>query len=241
MTRYNLGLYYKLKENAYSWMQDRLRLFRQYTVPSMKNQTCKDYIWIIIYDKSTPIEQQLEISELVPNNYFISSDWPETKFHERKAELGDWKKKFVEYIQDKSEYAIMTRLDNDDTININFVKNVQNALLPYQDRDNIIVDFLEGCFYEEQTGKCFLCNHTTGSPFISFVTKVTPTMDTVYRTSHREMCIHLKNRPLYVKCKHTNQIAWCEVIHGKNISNCVIPSMVYSEFNWNELKGQFGQ
>jgi hypothetical protein len=241
VTRFNVGLYFGRSEvSAREWMDDRLRLFEKYCVPSVMTQTCQDFKWIIILDRYTPQHRIRDVKFLAPKSHIYHSKWPETKFHERKSEQGTWKQSFVSEIQGKSEYAVMTRLDNDDALNVNFVKYVQDALLSVKEPHNTIVDFLDGCFYDEKTGKCHLCRHSTGSPFITFVSKVEPAMDTVYRTSHREMCIHLKNKPRYIAHDYPNQVIWVEVIHGNNKANYVIPEMVVGEYDWNTLKGQFG-
>ena len=221
-------------------MDDRLRLFEKYCVPSIKAQTCQDFEWLIILDRRTSQDDIFNIHRLAPRAVLFYNIWPDTKFHERKSEQGTWKGSFVHRAEFKSEYAIMTRLDNDDAINVNFAKYVQDALLPIEEPHNTIVDFLNGCFYDEKTGKCHLCRHSTGSPFITFVSKVSPYMDTVYRTSHREMCIHRKDKPKYIAHDYPNQVMWAEVIHENNKANYVIPQMVTGEYDWASLRGQFG-
>jgi DNA-directed RNA polymerase subunit N (RpoN/RPB10) len=195
---------------------------------------------VIIVDTDTLMRDVIKIAEIVPWAYFFYTDWPETKFHEQKGELGTWKSKFVESIQGECEYAAMTRLDNDDAINKNFMDIVKNSLSSLEDPHNHVVDFLNGCFYEEKTGRCFRCRHPIGSPFITYVERVSPKMGTVYRDCHRSMVVTSRKMPVRIISNIGAQCEWLEVIHDNNKSNRVIEEMVVGECDWNSTKAQFG-
>lgn len=236
-----MGLYaMRKREDADAWMKDRLRLFEKYCAPSVNAQTFTDFKWHIIIDGNTEPADMMEIFKIAPKARLIVTDWPETKFHEQKGELGTWKSQFVESIQGKSEYAAMTRLDNDDAINKNFMEIVKNSLSPYDEPHNHVVDFLNGCFFEEKTGRCFRCRHPIGSPFITYVEKVSPRMGTVYRDCHRSMVVTPRKMPVRIIPNTGVQSGWLEVIHDNNKSNRVIEDMVVGECDWNSTKWQFG-
>ena len=53
-TRFNLGLYDRENINVYKWIDNRIKLFGKYTLPSVLNQTRQDFIWLMVMDNRTP-------------------------------------------------------------------------------------------------------------------------------------------------------------------------------------------
>ena len=58
LTRFNLPLWNKDKRGLATrdeaWLEDRFRLFEQYTLPSVLQQSCKDFTWVVLFDGDTP-------------------------------------------------------------------------------------------------------------------------------------------------------------------------------------------
>ncbi|WP_443688946.1 glycosyltransferase, partial [Paraprevotella xylaniphila] len=58
LTRFNLPLWNKDKRGLVTrdevWLEDRCRLFEQYTLPSVLQQSCKDFTWVVLFDGDTP-------------------------------------------------------------------------------------------------------------------------------------------------------------------------------------------
>lgn len=58
LTRFNLLIFNKNKEGkkvrTIKWLEHRFMLFEKYCLPSVKNQTCQDFQWIVLFDSSTP-------------------------------------------------------------------------------------------------------------------------------------------------------------------------------------------
>lgn len=58
LTRFNLLLWQQDKEGqkvrTIKWLEHRFLLFEKYCLPSIKNQTCQDFEWIVLFDSTTP-------------------------------------------------------------------------------------------------------------------------------------------------------------------------------------------
>ena len=58
LTRFNLLLWNKDKKGnkvrSKSWLEHRFALFEQYCLPSIENQTCQNFEWIVLFDSTTP-------------------------------------------------------------------------------------------------------------------------------------------------------------------------------------------
>lgn len=58
LTRFNLLLWDKAKDDrkvrTIKWLEHRFSLFEKYCLPSVKNQTCQDFEWIVLFDSMTP-------------------------------------------------------------------------------------------------------------------------------------------------------------------------------------------
>ena len=56
--RFNLPLWNKDKRGLATrdevWLEDRFRLFEQYTLPCVLQQSCKDFTWVVLFDGDTP-------------------------------------------------------------------------------------------------------------------------------------------------------------------------------------------
>ena len=58
LTRFNIMLWRQDKEGkkvrTTKWLEHRFTLFEKYCLPSIKNQTCQDFEWIVLFDSMTP-------------------------------------------------------------------------------------------------------------------------------------------------------------------------------------------
>ena len=58
ITRFNLRIWQQDKNNipthTSEWLEHRFELFEKYCLPSVENQTNKNFIWLCMFDKETP-------------------------------------------------------------------------------------------------------------------------------------------------------------------------------------------
>lgn len=58
LTRFNLALWIEDKNGAAidreEWLKRRMALFETFCLPSVKNQSCQNFSWILLVDANTP-------------------------------------------------------------------------------------------------------------------------------------------------------------------------------------------
>jgi hypothetical protein len=199
------------------WMRHRTELFEKYTLPSMKAQTCKNFTWLLSFAKQTPY-YLIPVKHWDYSNIKIIYEYPRTFLRNcylfGKFNKGDW--------------IITTRLDNDDFLEPNYIREVQNYLKEPPNFPCLIVD-TDGVQWDIQTDKFYTTDRrTNNSPFLSFIEKVgtdwnslstgeliTEPLKTCFYCSHTNMINHFPSLKIQKKLYRM-------VIHDRNISNKIV-------------------
>jgi len=134
MTRFNVGLYPKRMDLAYSdklgkvpaedpdkWMESRFELFERFCVPSVRNQSIKDFTWLVVFDAKTP-QHYLDRAKRLGRDCHLVPLRAE-RGHRRTLRVHVTKN-----LKPDTEYLITSRMDNDDAIHRDFVKALQDCL-----------------------------------------------------------------------------------------------------------------
>jgi hypothetical protein len=121
------------------WMGNRLELFANYCVPTITQQTQKNFIWLIYCDESTlPIhlDRIQHLVSHIPNVQIrLVPDFDQL--------LTDIRT----YISlAKTPYVITSRMDNDDGLGPIFMADVQDHFL---EQDMTIINFTKGVLYDQ--------------------------------------------------------------------------------------------
>jgi hypothetical protein len=237
LTRFNIGLYARSKHGIDTdlWMEDRMRLFNTYCAPSVHNQTCRNFWWYILVDLKTPTRIK---TELRTHGTVIEVQWPDDVGFTENENEGYWKKQFINSIENKADIAVMTRLDCDDAFHKDYIARIQ-AVLPERP-DKYVVDCQLGLIYDERTGRAYCIDHGYGSPFLTYCSRISWKMQTVYYACHRLVSIKTKRRMTI----DGNYKGWCMVVHENNISNGryldkMIEEAWVSSVDWELIKNQF--
>ena len=179
-------------------------------MPSIKNQKCQDFEWIVLFDSMTPdcfkeriASYQSECPQLIP--VFVK---PENGWH------------FAEILRDeivkrlKAKRVISTYLDNDDALNVGFVGDLQHRALAVNDGTFFYYD--EGYqFYTED--KFMMQIRYPRNHFVSVVERGDPaTIKGIFGHGRHYYIDSIKG----AKIEHVKTMPmWCEVVHEKNILN----------------------
>lgn len=185
-------------ENTGEWLDYRLNLFYKYTLPSVEAQTFKDFDWWLFLDPTFPgiLEHKLRL-ERYAKICWIEADWKEAQ-----VEIGEELSE-----QYKDEWVCSTRLDSDDIISNDFMKNLHELAQP---RESYIT-FHNG--YMMRGDK--VCERSyTVNPFVSYVEYADP-FQSVFRTCHTK--VDKQDAPLLAE----SAPSWIQVDHGDNIKNRV--------------------
>ena len=214
LTRFNLLLWNKDKEGnpvrTTKWLEHRFALFEKYCLPSIANQTCKSFEWIVLFDSSTPerfkekiTECQSKCPQLIP--IYVSPNGG--RFF---AQI--FRDEVVKRLKEKR--VITTYLDNDDALNVRFVEDIQKRAeaLP----NGTFINYTHGFqFYTDH--KYLLQVNYPRNHFMSVVESGDPLMvKTIYGYGSHYYIDKIEGVRIE---KIKNQPMWCEVIHEKNMGN----------------------
>ena len=214
LTRFNILLWSQDKEGkkvrTTKWLEHRFTLFERYCLPSIKNQTCQNFVWIVLFDSKTPDHfkeriayYQMECPQLIP--VYVE---PEKGLYF--ADI--FRTEIIKRLN--AERVITTYLDNDDALNVMFVEDIQKRAV-----SAIIGTF----FYYEQGYQLYTDNmyliqiNYTKNHFVSVVEKGdVSTLKGIFGYGSHFYIDKIANARIeFVK----NLPMWCEVVHEKNIIN----------------------
>lgn len=185
-----------------TWLKNRFTLFENYCLPSVKKQKNQNFKWLVFLDTNTPEIYKEKISSYNFDNllpFFIDG-------------MDNFLPSIKEKIQElnTTDYIITSRLDNDDSLHMNYVDLVQSMF----DRQKFMaVDIVDG--YGMQTGdkvKLGKMRHLY-NPYISLIESVTNDFETVWFRGHTYW--KFENKITRVKDKPS----WLTIIHQENKSN----------------------
>ena len=220
LTRFNLLLWNKDKEGhkvrSIAWLEHRFALFERYCLPSIKQQTCQNFEWIVLFDSTTPemfkkriVEYQRECKQLIP--VFV-----EPERGRRFAEIfrQEVEKRIIAVQEYKGLRVLTTYLDNDDALNVGFVEDIQQRVVMLSDGTFIYYD--NGCQLFTDYNYVMRVLHPRNH-FVSVIECGKPTtLKTIYGFGSHYFIDKIKG----VKIEHVKNLPmWCEVIHEKNMDN----------------------
>lgn len=214
LTRFNLLLWNKDKEGqkvrSTSWLEHRFGLFEKYCLPSISNQTKKDFDWIVLFDSTTPDRFkeriktcQLQCPKLIP--IFVKPE--DGRFF---AQI--FKNEVLKRLH--GERVITTYLDNDDSLDVRFVEDLHSRAesLP----DGTFINYTNGYqFYTDQ--KYIIRVNYPRNHFMSVVeSRDSAELKTIYGFGSHYYIEKIEGVRIE---RVTNKPMWCEVIHERNMGN----------------------
>lgn len=226
ITRFNIPLFYSFprdkNDNAIdaSWLKDRVDLFESYCFPSICSQICKNFVWLVFFDKDSPkflkdkiIKWKIDCPQFVPifvRNYgeFMQLSMRET----------------INKMIGCSKFVITTRLDNDDILLDNAIEAIQLAFIP---RNNIVIDIEDGFCYDKINHILCLVKKNRSNQFISLIERK-DMIRTVFFHNHRDWI----DKADYVTI---NKPLWVEIVHDRNLYNRTFGEVLFSKKKYDDL------
>lgn len=210
ITRFNLRAeYWDVTKNneqllTDEWMDNRMWLFENFCFPSVVGQKNQNFEWLLYFDTNTKEVYKNRIIDLVAkqSNFkvFFVDAMPAFE-----PELGKY---IAENAKDKP-YIISTRIDNDDSIHVDFIDEVQKQ---FNQQEYRAIDFIKG--YSLQIEPCYILGKKEHlyNPFISLIEK-NENPKTAFYQEHR----------YWKRDKKVTQVAgkrlWLSIIHQRNKVN----------------------
>lgn len=167
----------------------------------MEAQTCRDFVWHMYFDKSTPehlVSKIRQYQKRLPLTVFFTDEFNALEVQNNLASC----------IDDTVPYIITTRIDNDDTFSFDFTASIQEQF-EYQDFE--FINFRYG--YVLKGGRLYNHNDPSG-PFLSLIEKNTGAPKSVWCVRHTDAAAAGPVRQVKKK-------VWIQIIHGNNVSNRV--------------------
>lgn len=233
LTRYNTGLYgRRLRVSYVEWMEHRLDLFRKYLVPSIKNQTFKDFKWLIFFDPGTPDDYMQRVFEVVTPVREVANVYLTTG-----GDLNSYADRAVKNLQE-SKWVATSRVDNDDALHKDFMERIAAQSVVHQlSNPEFHINFDWGYVYDVRTGE--LAVSCQGSnPFITRVSSGDP-ISIVWGYKHTEAASKASMKRISIP----DEPYWIQIIHGKNVSNRMNGKRIekgMEKVNLKILKREFG-
>ena len=214
LTRFNILLWRQDKEGkkvrTTKWLEHRFTLFEKYCLPSIKNQTCQDFEWIVLFDSMTPDcfkdkikVYQNECPQLIPVFVEPENGW-------QFADI--FRKEIVKRL--KAKRVISTYLDNDDALNIRFVEDLQHRALSMS--NGVFINYSDGYQYYAEDNYLMKIKYPKNH-FVSVVENGNPTsLEGIFGYGGHYHIDELRGVNIE---RIENQRMWCEVVHEKNMIN----------------------
>jgi hypothetical protein len=206
------------------WMRNRLELFENYCFSSLKHQSEKNFTWLVFFDTSTPEEFRQTISRL------------DAEFTAFTPIYIDGMTAFYPSIKKEIQarltqpYLITSRLDNDDALHENYVKEVQAN---FNQQDFMAVDFIDGFTLQIAPEVRLAKRSHVHNPFLSLIEK-SEDFKTIWANDRHGAWSKIKEvTPI------RNKPMWMSVIHMENKVNDFhgfgdVDWQVTSQFNINK-------
>ncbi|WP_142785569.1 glycosyltransferase [Changchengzhania lutea] len=190
------------------WLEKRIDLFLRFCLPSVLNQTSKNFYWLIFFEEGTQRYLAKVLEELKMNSFIIpifvnGMDGFNTALRSKIHEL----------MPITTSRLITTRLDNDDAIHKDFIENIQKA--SNENIDKMLLDFSNGlCLYIVGTPKLAEYKFPKNQ-FISLVEEINKEEQPkfVFSNYHHDLdkAYSLKTLP--------EKAQWLQIVHEDNLIN----------------------
>lgn len=214
LTRFNLLLWNKDKEGvpvrSREWLEHRFGLFEKYCLPSIEAQSCKDFIWIVLFDSKTPDDYKKRISKYQSDCPQLVPVYVEPQNGRFFAQI--FKNEVVKRLS--CNKVVTSYLDNDDALSVRFVEDLQQRVVTLA--DGTFINYTHGYqFYTDF--KYVMQIQYPRNHFMSVVEEGNPaTLKTIYGYGSHYYIDKIKD--IHIE-KIKELPMWCEVIHEKNMGN----------------------
>lgn len=190
------------------WLAERFQLFEQYCLPSVAQQTTKEFVWLVLFNSETPEHYKARLSGYREQCANFTPLFLEPYGDENALVRG--------YILEHTpagvyQQVLTTRLDNDDAIRCDYLQLMQEAVTPEQ--TDMFLNYRYGYQYDIHTHLAYVMDYPA-SHYVSRVEVLSPDIQTV-------LCDHsdLDKLSNYMELKNVNRGGWIEVITGINAGN----------------------
>lgn len=185
------------------WLAHRFELFEKICLPSVKNQSNQDFIWLIYFGAQTTSVFRDRIAK-------HQSDYANIKpiyVKDMDEFYSSLVKDISPHLVPSDEELITSRMDNDDLIHRDFIKTIQSLA---KAKGKYLIDLTKG-YQMNIEGKVDVVSKQY-NPFVSLKEHAS-SFETVMAQKHG------KWRGLVDRTKYKKEKLWVQIIHDKNVHN----------------------
>ncbi|MDR6636653.1 glycosyltransferase [Paenarthrobacter nitroguajacolicus] len=203
LTRFNVRSFYHKAEPTNAWLSERLHLFEKYCAPSFRNQTKRNFTWLVFLDSLSPAWFKEKISALSVGLFMPV--YVEGPFSQ------DFLSRTIDSLC-TTQSVITTRVDNDDAVANDFIETIQKC---FDGQSLMFINLVNGAQYADN--KLYLRPYTK-NPFASLIeTPLNGPPVTVFVEHHYRIDAYAP--VLNVRTTHP---MWLQVVHGGNVLNEIV-------------------
>lgn len=232
ITRFNIPFLKKEGwERIFSekYLDERYRIFEQYTVSSICKQSDKNFIWLVLFGEATPqkyINRNSQLEKICPQMRAI---------YVSDVEIENFQSYMNNLIRTLSptgtKYIITTRIDNDDCFHRDMIATVKEMYA--DDKTERIISFDCGLQYIDNTHIISYILYPNNH-FTSLIEPWNTTIKTVFYCDH--FFAEKYTKVQHIKC----QPLWLENLHGSNAVNAVHPEYYKLRTSWKGNLNEYG-
>lgn len=201
------------------WTEDRIKLFQEFCLPSVVNQTNKDFTWLLYFDISSPLAIKEYVHDITRNYPFIQIIYANSYEGFLKQYIDDLKLKTT------SNWVLQTRFDNDDILHQCAIDTIQaKAKLKHQ----TFINLSSGYTFEQSSGYLSHYFYSMG-PFLTIVEDTNKVMQGIYKVNHWQwpglklsIGLEFLKRIKIIKTDvvfYLDKPLWIQYIHQNNMHN----------------------
>jgi hypothetical protein len=224
VTRYNVPISWGRRGQLHAdeeWLGERQRLFERYCLPSVVSaeQLTPSVTWVLLCAVDSPASLRAFMAHVVQLHPWVVPLYVEENFRMGDIVVESFKRR----IKEPCRFLLTTRLDSDDAITRNFVKDLQQAARRSLELEIIgkrqlpaLINFPFG--YQAVEGRLYLSSDL-GNPFLSFLEE---------RSEDEPIlsCYLCPHRDLHKSARTVSHLiasgpSWLQVLHGNNEATVV--------------------
>jgi len=209
------------------WMQKRLDLFENHTLPSFIAQTNKEFFLILLCDPDTPQIFKEKLLNYTKQFSFVKIIWTNTNGPEMDSQLLEL---YDSCRTNNTDIILASRCDNDDSVHITYVDTIKSTI----NEKYKVLSLTKGIFWDTKSNKFLDGNFPTG-PFVTTKSTIKEFFNP-FSYGHHDMV--LKQDSIILDTEYP---MWLVLCHGDNQWNRLdrMPGKEV-KYNLEDLKPHFG-
>jgi hypothetical protein len=197
------------------WLLHRIQFFERFCLPSINNQSVKNFFWLVFFDMNSPSFLMDKIKHWENSCVNFKAIFVKDYDSFLKHEISDAINK---YRDSQKNYIITTRIDNDDAFHSQAISTIQKYFDP---RHRTIIDLEKGYCLSIQPLLLYKLNKKS-NPFVSLIEDVRE-VENIASVMSEEHQLWIDKAP-FISIK--NKQLWIQVIHEKNLMNAARGSIL---------------